>query len=127
MHHNRAYAGIERNDGQTEVLVDEGVNQASYTLDEGMITFGTAIDDGNHARACSFLETLEMSPESEAMWKSLGALALKTRDFHIAERCYAALGMWEQQQCVLCARFLTIIVADGKWGGGLCLRNTYVG
>lgn len=83
---------IERVDGRTEVLVDEGVNTASYALDEGLIEFGTAVDDGNYARACSFLETLELTAESEAMWKTLGDLSLEHSELAIAERCYAALG-----------------------------------
>ena len=41
---------MERNDGKTEVLVNEGVSTVSYTLDEGLIEFGTAIDDGDFER-----------------------------------------------------------------------------
>lgn len=33
-----------------------------------------------------------MSPETEAMWKTLSRLALEGRQLHIAERCFAALG-----------------------------------
>jgi len=33
-----------------------------------------------------------MSPETEAMWKTLSKLALKGSKLHIAERCFAALG-----------------------------------
>ena len=40
----------------------------------------------------SFLETLEMVPETEAMWKTLSKLALEDRQLLIAERCFAALG-----------------------------------
>ena len=43
-------------------------------------------------RAVTFLETLEMVPETEAMWKTLSKLALEDRQLLIAERCYAALG-----------------------------------
>ena len=45
---------LERADGKTEVLVNEGVTTISYTLDEGLIEFGTAIDDGDFPR-CWFL------------------------------------------------------------------------
>ncbi|XP_041357336.1 intraflagellar transport protein 172 homolog isoform X2 [Gigantopelta aegis] len=83
---------LERVDGKTEVIVSEGVATISYALDEGLIEFGTAIDDGDYARAVSFLETLEMSSETEAMWKTLSHLALEERQLHIAERCYSALG-----------------------------------
>ena len=41
---------LERNEGKTDVIVNEGVTQVSYTLDEGLIEFGTAIDDGNFSR-----------------------------------------------------------------------------
>ncbi|KAF6103703.1 intraflagellar transport 172 [Phyllostomus discolor] len=84
--------GVERGGGKTEVMVTEGVTTVAYTLDEGLIEFGTAIDDGNYTRATAFLETLEMTPETEAMWKTLSKLALEARQLHIAERCFSALG-----------------------------------
>lgn len=37
-------------------------------------------------RATDFLDTLEMTPETEAMWKTLSKLALEARQLHIAER-----------------------------------------
>lgn len=40
----------------------------------------------NYQRAAAFLETLELSPETEAMWKTLAKLALEARQLHIAER-----------------------------------------
>ncbi|MBN3325630.1 IF172 protein, partial [Atractosteus spatula] len=83
---------LERSNGKTEVIVTEGVNTVSYTLDEGLIEFGTAIDDGDYYRASAFLETLEMSTETEAMWKTLSKLSLEAKQLHIAERCFAALG-----------------------------------
>nr|XP_020664000.1 intraflagellar transport protein 172 homolog [Pogona vitticeps] len=83
---------LQRDHGKTEVMVTEGVNTVSYTLDEGLIEFGTAIDDGDYQRAVAFLETLEMSAETEAMWKTLSRLALEAKQLHIAERCFAALG-----------------------------------
>ncbi|XP_042245769.1 intraflagellar transport protein 172 homolog [Thunnus maccoyii] len=83
---------LERADGKTDVIVTEGVNTVTYTLDEGLIEFGTAVDDGDYDRATAFLETLEMSPETEAMWKTLSKLAVEARQLHIAERCFAALG-----------------------------------
>ncbi|XP_037837544.1 intraflagellar transport protein 172 homolog [Kryptolebias marmoratus] len=83
---------LERADGKTDVMVTEGVNTVTYTLDEGLIEFGTAVDDGDHDRAVAFLETLEMSAETEAMWKTLSRLALEAQQLHIAERCFTALG-----------------------------------
>lgn len=40
-------------------------------------------------RAVSFLETLEMSAETEAMWKTLSKLAMEDRRLHIAERYHS--------------------------------------
>ena len=37
--------------GKTEVVVQEGQHQLSYELDEALIEFGTAIDDGDFNRA----------------------------------------------------------------------------
>ncbi|KAK7795469.1 hypothetical protein U0070_024451 [Myodes glareolus] len=42
--------GLERGGGKTEVMVTEGVTTVAYTLDEGLIEFGTAIDDGNYTQ-----------------------------------------------------------------------------
>ncbi|KAI9201990.1 uncharacterized protein BJ171DRAFT_584638 [Polychytrium aggregatum] len=83
---------IERSAGRTEVIVDEGVNTVSYTLDEGLIEFGSALEDKDYERAVFLLETLELTPETEAMWKTLSTMALKDQRLPIAERCYAALG-----------------------------------
>ncbi|XP_053316583.1 intraflagellar transport protein 172 homolog [Spea bombifrons] len=83
---------LERSNGRTDVIVAEGVNTISYTLDEGLIEFGTAIDDGDYYRATAFLETLEMSPETEAMWRSLSRMALEGGRLRVAERCFSALG-----------------------------------
>lgn len=41
---------LERAEGKTDVIVTEGVNTVSYTLDEGLIEFGTAVDDGDYDR-----------------------------------------------------------------------------
>lgn len=41
---------LERAEGKTEVVVTEGVHTVSYTLDEGLIEFGTAVDDGDYDR-----------------------------------------------------------------------------
>jgi intraflagellar transport protein 172 len=83
---------IERVGGRTEVIVDEGISAASYLLDEALITFGTAIDDRDYSSAIDILETLEMSPEAEGMWRQLSEQAMANRHIAIAERCAAALG-----------------------------------
>ncbi|XP_058274743.1 intraflagellar transport protein 172 homolog [Hemibagrus wyckioides] len=83
---------LERANGKTKVMMLEEENTVSYTLDEGLIEFGTAIDDGDFNRATEFLETLEMCDETEAMWKTLSKLSLEAQQLYIAERCFAALG-----------------------------------
>ena len=35
-------------------MVNEGVSTVAYTLDEGLIEFGTAIDDGDYGRLVMF-------------------------------------------------------------------------
>eukprot|EP00042_Codosiga_hollandica_P051782 m.643612 g.643612 ORF g.643612 m.643612 type:complete len:1752 (+) comp58351_c0_seq22:791-6046(+) len=83
---------IERANGRTEVLVEDGVSHVAYTLDEGLIEFGTAIEDGDLLRAVAFLETLELTQESEAMWNTLATLAVERQELPIAQRAYAAIG-----------------------------------
>ncbi|CAL8090514.1 unnamed protein product [Calicophoron daubneyi] len=83
---------IVRQSGKTEVLVSEGLTSVSYALDDGLIEFGTAMEDGNFERAVAFLETLETSPETKSMWLKLAKASLRTGNLLVAERCYAALG-----------------------------------
>ena len=77
---------LERQDGKTEVIVQSGVDTISYTLDEGLVEFGTAIGDEDYIRALLFLETLQITPESEAMWKTLANLTLQARQLKVAQR-----------------------------------------
>ncbi len=77
---------LQRHGGKTKVMVQSGVDSVSYSLDEGLIEFGTAVDDGDYQRALNFLETLEMTPETEAMWKTLGELTLSSGLLLMAER-----------------------------------------
>ncbi|CAN0066887.1 unnamed protein product, partial [Hapterophycus canaliculatus] len=83
---------IERLNGCTEVIVNEGYRESSYVLDEALIRFGGALDDGEYALAVSILEPLEVTPEAAAMWQQLGSVALEEGNINIAERCAAALG-----------------------------------
>jgi len=83
---------IERVDGRTEVIVDEGMEQAVYPLDGALIEFGSAIDDHDFLHAMEVLENLEMSSEAEAMWLQLSQMSLMENEFRIAQRCQAAVG-----------------------------------
>lgn len=77
---------LERHNGRTEVLVQTGIDTVAFALDEGLIEFGTAIDDEDYQRALAFLETLEMTKETEAMWKTLAELTLSSRQLVMSER-----------------------------------------
>jgi len=83
---------IERTGGRTEVIVDEGMSQAVYPLDEALINFGTAIDDRDYRKAMEILDSLDVTPEVMAMWQQLSAVAIASGDLPIAQRCSAAIG-----------------------------------
>lgn len=63
--------GIERAEGRTEVLVDEGSSAVGYVLDEALIEFGMALEALAYDRAIAILEPLKLAPETEAMWKQV--------------------------------------------------------
>ncbi len=102
---------VERSKGRTEVMVDEGANSVVYTLDDGLIEFGTAVDDGNLQRAMDYLESLPLTPESETMWRTLGRLAVEQCELAIAVRAYAATGNMSK------ARFLQDVCALAREHG----------
>lgn len=83
---------IERSDGKTEVIVDDGSNTYSYALEETLIAFSAALEYKSLENAMEILEPLELTQENEANWKSLAKIALEQNNFFVAERCYAALG-----------------------------------
>jgi intraflagellar transport protein 172 len=83
---------IERTDVKTEVIVDEGINQALYPLDEALISFATSIEDDEFFKAMELLDKLVISPDVEAMWRQLRDAALSAGEIKIAQRCSAALG-----------------------------------
>jgi intraflagellar transport protein 172 len=76
----------------TEVMVDEGNSTISYKLDEALIAFGAALEYNGLDAAVDILEPLELTPETEANWKTLAKLAMEEQNLYVAERCYAALG-----------------------------------
>lgn len=84
--------GIERGNGKTEVIVDEGVSTVAYALDESLIEFRSAMEERNYDRACDLLERTPLTPGTEAMWSTLAEVALQDMKLFIAGRCYAALG-----------------------------------
>ena len=69
---------IERKTGKTEIIVQEGSSNVGYKLDEELIEFGTAIDDGDLNRALDYLESLPKEHQgADAMWKSLAKIAME--------------------------------------------------
>ena len=68
---------IERNEGKTEVIVDDGSNTYSYTLEESLIEFGAALEYKSLEKAMEILEPLDLTPENEANWKALANIALE--------------------------------------------------
>jgi len=73
-------------------LVDDGQNTVSYNLDEALIQFGAALEYKGLDKAVEILEPLELTPETEANWKTVAKMALEQQNLYVAERCYAALG-----------------------------------
>lgn len=80
--------GIERGLNSTVVICEN----ERITLDEGLISFGTAIENQDFAKAIMLLESLEENAETESMWRSLSALSLKEKNILVAERAFAAIG-----------------------------------
>lgn len=83
---------IERSNGRTCVIVDEGVNMVEYELDEALISFGSCLERGQYAKAVNLLEELPLTPETEAMWRSLADTSMDSFNLPVAEQCYAVLG-----------------------------------
>ncbi|KAI1289152.1 Intraflagellar transport protein -like protein [Halotydeus destructor] len=81
---------IEREGGLTRVRFS-GSN-SDVILDEVLLEFDTALQDGDLERAMSFLESCELSSDSESMWRTLGNIALDKGDLLVAERAFAAVG-----------------------------------
>ena len=58
----------------------------NHNVDVTSYSFLVAIDDGDHLRALQFLETLELTKEAEAMWRTLAGLTLQEGQLKMAER-----------------------------------------
>ena len=94
---------IRKIEGKTEVIVEESGtgaggygNTQTYLLDDGLIGFSTAVDDGDLNKAAKILENLEMSTEIETHWKTLAKLAIKSKNLTVAEKCYASIGSYSK-------------------------------
>ncbi|XP_068142396.1 LOW QUALITY PROTEIN: intraflagellar transport protein 172 homolog [Drosophila tropicalis] len=83
---------VLRENGRTMVRTQDGPSEHSYQLDEGLVEFGTAVNDSDFGRAVHFLETLGDKPAAKAMWHNLAIISLEDGNLRVAQRCYAALG-----------------------------------
>ncbi|XP_055910125.1 intraflagellar transport protein 172 homolog [Eupeodes corollae] len=83
---------VIRESGRTIVRTQEGPTEHTYLLDEGLVEFGTAVNDSDFGRAVQFLETLGDKPAAKAMWHNLAIISLEDGNLRVAQRCYAALG-----------------------------------
>ena len=94
---------VRKKEGRTEVIVEESGtgaggygNTQTYLLDDGLIGFSTAVDDGDLNKAAKILENLEMTTEIETHWKTLAKLAIKNKNLTVAEKCYASIGSYSK-------------------------------
>lgn len=80
--------------GRTVVRIQDGNFNNEIALDDQLIEFGTAIEDGDLVRALSYLERLDsQSPDSaKGLWGTLARISLDSNELRIASRCYAAIG-----------------------------------
>lgn len=83
---------VTREDGKTTVQSTDGPLNFTYDLDEGLVEFGTAVNDYDFGRAISFLESLGDTAAATAMWHNLANIAMQRENLVVAQRCYAALG-----------------------------------
>ncbi len=70
---------IERSNGKTEVLIDEGSTISYLSLNEPLIAFSSAVEEGKLEKAADILEGEPSGEETDAMWVSLSNLALKAK------------------------------------------------
>lgn len=80
---------VLRVDGKTEVHTIEGASEHVYPLDEGLVEFGTAVNDCDFGRAVVYLESLGDKPAAKAMWHNLANIALIQQNLRVAQRCFA--------------------------------------
>ncbi len=88
---------ILSNKGRTLVRIQDGNVVTETALDDQLIEFGTAIEDGDLIRALSYLERLDSmgksdSAGSKGLWATLARIGLDRNELRIAARAYAALG-----------------------------------
>lgn len=83
---------VTREEGVTTVHSTEGAMSFTYDLNEGLVEFGTALNDYDFGRAITFLESLGDTSAATAMWHNLANISMQRQNLIVAQRCYAALG-----------------------------------
>lgn len=68
---------------KTEVKTREGASEFTYNLDEGLVEFGTAVNDNDFGRAILFLESLGDKAGAKAMWHNLANVALNQQNLMV--------------------------------------------
>lgn len=69
--------------GKTEVKTKDGQSDHTYRLDEGLVEFGTAVNDSDFGRAILFLESLGDNPAAKAMWHNLANISLYQQNLRV--------------------------------------------
>lgn len=97
--------------------------QVCYTLDESLIEFGTAVEDGDYSRAVNFLESLELSSGVlKAKLRPPPRLILKPRNTCHVEHL-GAIGHGARQLC----RGGSLLRCIGQCLKGTLLEPSYSG
>lgn len=87
------------------MIVDEGIARAAYPLDEGIINFGSALEEQDFEYAMRVLEPLPHTPETVVQWERLAAQALETNQ----------VGPWLVLCSATCASVCLCIVCCALW------------
>lgn len=74
--------------GRTEVLTKDGTSEHVYSLDEGLVEFGTAVNDCDFGRAVFYLESLGDKPAAKAMWHNLANIALAQQNLRVSDSAF---------------------------------------
>lgn len=63
----------------------EGPTEHSYRLDQGLVEFGTAVNDNDFGKAIVFLESHDDKSATKAMWHNLARISLYQQNMRVWE------------------------------------------
>lgn len=63
----------------------EGPTEHSYRLDQGLVEFGTAVNDNDFGKAIVFLESHDDKSATKAMWHNLARIALYQQNMRVRD------------------------------------------